>query len=424
MKNWGLKSISCICVLALSAGMISGCEKKPEEPQKQAPAQATCISSENSPIGTIIDQYENYELVWDDEFDGDSVNTEIWKLSDSNAFSVSDGALCITPSNTKDEAVSITTDDHFGLTRGKIVIRAKVPSDEFLSTAINVFSRQSADIYMQMLNVNGTNLNTASVSMVAPKNEQNFEESLRLAGAAYDYSEDYHIFTLDWDKNVVNFSIGQMTVLSAFGFHAGSFNSLFNLTMNIVNNNGPEATDNMLVDYVRVYKKTSAPASPYEGRTPNEEANLLGSAVFAADEDLNDETGWNFLLLDGGAGSAEIIDGALEITSTEMGSQPYSVQLVFWDVPVLAGHKYLVSFDAKASEERQMITAVTAPFASWVRYLNDTSFDVSKEYKTYYFDFTPEADDERARLEFNMGNQSSLATIDITNIYFEDITND
>lgn len=52
----------------------------------------------------------------------------------------------------------------------------------------------------------------------------------------------------------------------------------------------------------------------------------------------------------------------------------------------------------------KMIVCVSAPKMDWIRYLPDTSLDLTTDYQTYSYDFTMnDRDDNAGRLEFNMG---------------------
>ena len=86
------------------------------------------------------------------------------------------------------------------------------------------------------------------------------------------------------------------------------------------------------------------------------------------------------------------------------------------------GSSYRVTFDACADEKRSMIVCVSAPTAGWIRYLADTSVELTKKWKTYSqeFDMTGK-DDNNGRLEFNMGHKGSTAAIRIKNVRVEEI---
>jgi hypothetical protein len=93
------------------------------------------------------------------------------------------------------------------------------------------------------------------------------------------------------------------------------------------------------------------------------------------------------------------------------------------DLPVINGHTYQVTFDIKSDAERDAVVCVSAPTAGWIRYLPDTTIDLGTDWQTYTFEFTSnERDDNNGRLEFNMGNHGYTDTIYITNVRYEDIT--
>ena len=135
---------------------------------------------------------------------------------------------------------------------------------------------------------------------------------------------------------------------------------------------------------------------------------------------MTDNADWKFMAQNGGEGNAEIKNNEIVISTTNAGSEEYSIQLVQPDIPILKGSEYRVTFDACADEERTMKVAVTAPNAGWIRYLEDTELTLTKEKQSYAFDFTVTAEnDPTGRLEFNMGKTDSTATISISNVRLE-----
>ena len=138
--------------------------------------------------------------------------------------------------------------------------------------------------------------------------------------------------------------------------------------------------------------------------------------------DLAEEKDWTFLLFEGGEGSAAIEDGTMIIKTDAMGTVDYSVQLVQPGLPMIKGKNYKLTFDCWADEERDLITCVSAPTAGWVRYLQDTQFTVTTEPQTFEYNFRMNMkDDNNGRLEFNMGNKGSTATIYIKNVRLEEV---
>ena len=131
---------------------------------------------------------------------------------------------------------------------------------------------------------------------------------------------------------------------------------------------------------------------------------------------------WKFLLFEGGEGSAEIKDNTMIIYTDAMGTVDYSVQLVQPDLPMIKGKNYRITFDCWAEEDRNLIVCISAPNAGWIRYFPDTLFDVTTEPQTFVYEFTmTEKNDNNGRLEFNMGNKGSDATIYIQNVRVEEI---
>lgn len=84
------------------------------------------------------------------------------------------------------------------------------------------------------------------------------------------------------------------------------------------------------------------------------------------------------------------------------------------------GKKYRISFEARASEPRDMIVCVSAPDRNWIRYFEDTLLTLSADWQKYTYEFTMnENDDNNGRLEFNMGHKGSTADIYIRNVRVE-----
>ncbi len=184
----------------------------------------------------------------------------------------------------------------------------------------------------------------------------------------------------------------------------------------------------MYVDYVRFFQKESydenvtKPEKVFNMREADETGNFVHNGDFAEAEDLLDEEEWRFLLFNDGEGEARIEDGEIIITTTAEGTEDYSVQLVQAEMPMYEGASYKLTFDAYADEERTMKVAVTAPNNNWIRYLNDTRVSLTPEKKTYEYEFDMlSGDDDFGRVEFNMGNADSMATIHITNVRLEKV---
>lgn len=69
-----------------------------------------------------------------------------------------------------------------------------------------------------------------------------------------------------------------------------------------------------------------------------------------------------------------------------------------------------------------MIVNVTSPDRGYVRQFEDTIVNFSNELQNYKYEFTmKDIDEANGRLEFNYGNQGSLANIEISNVKLEKI---
>lgn len=79
-----------------------------------------------------------------------------------------------------------------------------------------------------------------------------------------------------------------------------------------------------------------------------------------------------------------------------------------------------MTFDAYADEARTMIADISGPDHNYTRYWNDTkvSLGTNKQTFTYEFQMTG-SDDANGRLEFNLGNTGSTATVHLSNVRIE-----
>ena len=69
-----------------------------------------------------------------------------------------------------------------------------------------------------------------------------------------------------------------------------------------------------------------------------------------------------------------------------------------------------------------MITDISGPDVSYIRYLEDQTVELKKDWSPYSFEFEMKEDsDDNGRIEFNMGNQPSTAAIHIRNVRLEKV---
>lgn len=183
------------------------------------------------------------------------------------------------------------------------------------------------------------------------------------------------------------------------------------------------------VDYVKVYQLdnydenvTKPEKEPVDLRDPDATGNYINNGDFSVNEDLTDNEGWIKLTTLGGRGESIIENNKIILTTEEVGSENHSLQLVQPQLPLKQYGEYRLTFDARADEDRTMIVNVTSPDRGYVRQFEDTVVNLTNELQSYSYDFImKDIDEANGRVEFNYGNQGSLATIEISNVRLEKI---
>jgi len=469
-----LRMTSAILALTMLVSLCA-CDKKETTMTEALTSEPTTTETVPAEVKTQTPDIEGYNLLWADEFDGDAMDESKWNYephepgwvnnelqeyttSTDNVF-VRDGKLVLkaikSEKNGKDYYTSgkVTGQNKTDFLYGKVVVSAKVPEGQGLWPAIWMMPKDESyygqwpkcgeiDI-MESLG-HQTNISYSTIHYGEPHGEQ--QGSIERSGAD-SFSAKFHEYSVEWEPGEMRFYTDGELVLTCNDWftavqgeddkpYPAPFDQPFFVQLNLaVGGNwpgNPDATTDFSkaefeIDYVRVYQKPSYDTNVSKPELPFREAlpdgNFIRNGNFSEVEDLTDDVDWKFLLFNGGEGAAEIRDGEMIITSTNCGTEEYSVQLVHPDLPMRKGHKYKVTFDIKADEERKCIVCISAPNAGWIRYLPDTSIDVPTEWKTYEFEIEmKEKDDNNGRLEFNMGKHGDTATIHITNVRVEEIT--
>ena len=420
-----------------------------------------------------VPEIDGYELLWHDEFSGKKMDETIWSYdphepgwtnnelqeytkSTKNVF-VKDGKMVLKAIKTKRDADDyytsgkIKSQNKQDFMYGKVVVSAKVPEGQGLWPAIwmmptdeNLYGQWPKCGEIDIMEVLGNDVKTAysTVHYGEPHAEQ--QGTLVLTDSTF--ADDFHEYSVEWEPGEMRWYIDDQEVLVVNDWYSAikgaeekpypaPFNQTFFVQMNLAvggdwPGNPDETTDfdnaEFLIDYVRVYQKpeydmnVQKPEQHY--REPLADGNYIFNGDFSEAEDLTDDDNWKFLIAKDGAGTAEIKDGEIFIQSTAEGTEDYSVQLVQPEIPQIKGRKYRVTFDAYASEPRDMFVCVTAPNAGWVRYLTEQTVALGTEWQTYSYEYEmTEKDDPFGRLEYNMGHKGSLADIHITNVRVEEI---
>lgn len=470
------KIISTCLLFAITVTTLAGCGGNAGS-TNTAKTETTTIATTapawiNQTKDVDVPQFEGYSLLWNDEFNGDALNEEIWTRElrepgwtnnelqeytdkEENVF-VKDGALVLkaiettnaegTPYYTSGKVNSQNKKD---FQYGKVVISAKAPEGQGLWPAAwmmpqdeNVYGQWPKCGEIDIVEVLGSQTNIAyqTIHYGEPHGQQQGIKTLESGS----FAADFHEYSVEWEPGEMRFYIdGELIKTMNDWFTAvegeddkpypAPFNQPFFIQMNLaVGGTWPGSPDEntdftkaeFLVDYVRVYQKPSYDMNVQKPqkdfRELTEDGNLIYNGDFSVAEDLADETDWYFLLFNGGAGSAAIVDQTMVITSEKEGTEDYSVQLVQPNLPMIKGQKYKITFDAKALEERDMIVCISAPTNGWIRYFPDTTVTLGTDWTTYTYEFDmTEKDDNNGRLEFNMGKKGSIAEISIRNVRIE-----
>lgn len=459
-------SVICISLLA-------SCNTAPAATEPSA-APSSEATTEPSETGTQTPQLEGYNLLWSDEFDGDTLNEEIWNReerapgwtnnelqeytdSDDNIY-VEDGHLVLRAICDDRAGYSYYTSGKVNSQHnepfmyGKVVVSARVPEGQGLWPAIWMMPEDES-YYGQwpkcgeidIMEVLGSDTTTAyqTIHYGAPHAQQ--QGVIQLDSGSF--SSEFHEYSVEWEPGEMRFYTDDVLVLTVNDWfsciegqddrpYPAPFDQSFFVQMNLAVGGdwpgNPDASTDFEnaafeIDYVRVYQMdeydTNVTRPEREWREPLEDGNYIFNGDFSVAEPLDDEEDWFFLLFNGGIGEARIEDNEMIITTENDGTVEYSVQLVQPSLPVLRDHTYRVTFDIMAEEERDCVVCVSAPHADWIRYLEDTAIDIGPEWQTFTFEFTSDKkDDNYGRLEFNLGSHGYTSTIHIANVRYEDIT--
>lgn len=223
-------------------------------------------------------------IVWSDEFDGTSLNTNIWNYekgnlgvnneveyytSDAANISVKGGYLQITALNSPNYSNSgynytsarINTYGKYSFTYGRVDVRAKIPGDPgtwpalwLLGNSINTGTSWPACGEIDMMEAGtvwGADVVGSSLHWGG-----DYSKTTKLSGSA----TDFHIYSMDWRADHISFYYDGTLLYTWTNDSGKPFNAPFFFIFNVaVGGNLGGSTINlgsgstMYVDYVRVY---------------------------------------------------------------------------------------------------------------------------------------------------------------------------
>lgn len=435
----------------------------------------TCALSANVFAQNQTLSYQGYSLKWQDEFEGTELNRDDWNVelhqrgwvnnemqqyvdSDEN-IQVKDGKLILRPvtKNAKKNLYTsgrVNTQGKHDFKYGIIECRAKFPAGKgflpafwMMPTNEQLYGQWPLCGEIDIAEVLGHDTSTVfgTIHYGNPHNESQGKANL----GKNAFSDDFHNFACEWEPGRISWYVdGNLLHTENDWFSKASgktalpypapFNQPFYIILNLAVGGdwpgSPEKNATYIdgsafeIDYVRVYQKASynenvaKPQKVLNLKKADSSGNFVTNGDFSVEENLGDETDWQFLTAASGDGAASIENSEIHITTKKPGSEEYSIQLVQAKMPLVQNGKYRFSFKARAAKNRTMKIGVSAPTRGWKRYLKDTAVSLTPEMKSYSFDFTMRDEtDDAARIEFNMGKMGSTADVFITDIRLEQV---
>ena len=456
-----------------------------------------------------------WSLVWNDEFNGNSVDSSKWKFDEGNwgvsddghpyegwgnkekqnyiagdnNVAVKDGELIITAKKEKTDdkyggpyeytSGKLKTKGLFDKKYGKFDIRAKLPEGKGLWPAIwmlpakEEYGGWAASGEIDIMEAWGSKTDTVRATLhygkAYPNNKDSGKNSDQDAEFKAKYpnfnTTDYHVYSLEWEPGEFRWYIdGQMyhkindwysigaNQPDKFAFPA-PFDKPYYLMLNLAVGGNWDGDPNaetpfpssMAVDYVRVYEKTGEPyRTPIdysmekqeytsEAKLPLGDGNFVYNNNFDKNvpgteniEGLPNTSYWTFLQLPRYEGKASVAiekigdSNFAHVGIENKGNQDYSLQLI-QRVTVGTARAYKLTFDAKSTAGRNIKVKVGGDESrGYTEYSGNYTVPLTSEVKTYSYTFNMSTrTDNRARLEFNVGNDTK--DVWIGNVKLEEV---
>ncbi|MCR5282878.1 MAG: carbohydrate binding domain-containing protein [Lachnospiraceae bacterium] len=262
------------------------------------------------------------------------------------------------------------------------------------------------------------------------------------------FADDFHTYAVEWEPDRISWYVDGIKYYETNDWYSGvvngpdytypaPFDQPFYMILNLAVGGEwvgyPDETtvygeqSALVVENVRVSQKSAEyyaakeeaaekPVSDIPAREPDESGNYIVNGNFATAIDPSRDWDMN-ITEDCNATVYDVNNNAITIQPSAVGTQAYSVQLKQPGVPLVRGVEYELTFEASAAQARSIIVDVEGPDVNWLRYLQDTTVNLTTEKKPYTLRFTMEAAaDKNACVEFNLGNQNSTSAVTISNV--------
>lgn len=332
---------------------------------------------------------QGYQLKWQDNFDGNFLNRADWNVelhekgwvnsewqeyvdSDKN-IQVKDGKLLIKPVETVNAdgtrsytSGRINTQGKHDFKYGYFECRAKVPTGKgylpafwMMPTDENLYGQWPKCGEIDIMEVMGQETNKAygTIHYGEPHDQS---QGTCTVDAKNNFADQYHTYACDWEPGKITWYIDGVKFHEEsdwFSAKSGQgevaypapFDQPFYMILNLAvggswvgypDDSTTYADQQFAVDYVKVYQKDSydenveKPVKNVILREPDTTGNYINNGDFSIAENLSDDKNWKFLTTLDGDGKAEIKNHEMVISTVNMGTADYSIQLVQPDVPL------------------------------------------------------------------------------------------
>ncbi len=309
-----------------------------------------------------IDVPAGYSLLWSDEFNTASINSSNWQYEtgDGTAYGLSAGwgnnEMQIYTENSENSGIEkdgelsvlyisalsdgagnfssakLTTKDLFSMRFGRIDLKAKLPKGQGIWPALWMLGDNIDDInwpgcgeidIVEMLGHQPDKMYSTLHFTDGDQTKGEIQGSYELTGETF--SDDYHIFSMDWTPENLTFSVDE-TQVNQVPIEEGmkEFLRSFYLILNVaVGGNWPGDPDNsttfpqtMYLDYIRVFEKDdfTAPDAPALDIVEETIGQFIAPSLaqHALNDDFND-LGNAMVLVYGGGGEPVVATSEMAI---------------------------------------------------------------------------------------------------------------
>ncbi len=270
----------------------------------------TCGCDDTDPISHVdIKDYQGYSLIWSDEFDEGEINSDNWvyELGDGTDYGLPSGwgngelqlytddnsnASVVTDDQGNDvleirafsngqgeySSAKLTTYEKLSVRYGKIEARIKLPQGQGLWPAFWMLGNNFQEHgwpscgEIDILELLGNNPDRVTFNAHWVDHENKRKDDLGVYElSSGTFSEDYHVFTLDWSPEALEYSVdGQVYHTIAIDEWMLEFQRSAYLILNVaVGGSLPGSPDastsfpqTMAVDYIRVYEQNDLVTDP------------------------------------------------------------------------------------------------------------------------------------------------------------------